>query len=79
MNWFWLRSRRHSHVTAAGGLSHDGVGQPARRRAARRILYALLSVVIAGYCGRVHWFARQHRAGPGRHGGLAVAGVPNEC
>ncbi len=48
MNWFWLRSRRHSRVTSAGGLSHDGAGQPARRRAARWILYALLSVVIAG-------------------------------
>ena len=48
MNWFWLRSRRHSRVSAAGGLSHDGAARPARRRAARRILYAVLSVVMAG-------------------------------
>ena len=25
-----------------------------------------------GCRGRVHWFAGQHRAGPGHHGGLAV-------
>ena len=48
MNWFWLRSRRHSRVTSAGGMSHHGAGQPALRRAARRILYALLGVVMAG-------------------------------
>ena len=48
MNWFWLRGRRHSRVTSADGLPHDGAGRPARRRAARRILYAWLSVVIAG-------------------------------
>ncbi len=48
MNWFWLPRRRHSHVISAGGLSHDGAGRPARRRATRRILYAWLSVVIAG-------------------------------
>ena len=48
MNWFWLRSRRHSRVSAAGGLSHDGAGQPASRRAARQILSAVLSVVMAG-------------------------------
>jgi hypothetical protein len=46
MNWLWLRGRRR--VTSAGGLSHDSVGQPVRRKAARRILSALLSVVIAG-------------------------------
>ena len=48
MNWFWLHSRRHRRVTTADGLSHDDAGRPARRRAARRIWYALLSVVIAG-------------------------------
>jgi len=48
MNWFWLPRRRHSRVISAGGLSHDGAGRPARRRATRRILYAWLSVVIAG-------------------------------
>ena len=45
MNWFWLRSRQ---VTSAGGLAHDSAGQPAWRKAARRIGYALLGVMIAG-------------------------------
>ena len=48
MNWFWLRSRRHSRVSAAGGLSHDGAGRPASRGAARQVLSAVLSVVMAG-------------------------------
>jgi Beta-lactamase enzyme family/ORF 12 gene product N-terminal len=48
MNWFWLHSCRHGLVTSAGGLPHHGAGQPARRRAARRILYALAGMVVAG-------------------------------
>ena len=48
MNWFWLRSRRHRRVTSAGGLAHDSAGQPAWRKAAQRIGYAGLSVVLAG-------------------------------
>ena len=46
MNWFWLRSR-HRRVTSAGGLAHDSAGQPAWRKAARRIGYAWLGVVLA--------------------------------
>ena len=46
MNWFWLRRCRR--VTSAGGLPHNNAGQPAGRKTARRILYAWLSVVIAG-------------------------------
>jgi hypothetical protein len=45
MNWFWLRGNR---VTSAGGLSHDRARHPARRTTSRRMLYALLSVVLAG-------------------------------
>jgi subtilase family serine protease len=45
MNWFWLRGRR---VTAAGAMPHDSAGHPARRKASRRILPAVVSVVIAG-------------------------------
>jgi ORF 12 gene product N-terminal len=48
MNWFWLRSRRHRRVTSAGGLPHDSAGRPAWRKAARRIGYAGLGVVLAG-------------------------------
>ncbi len=48
MNRFWLRGRRQSRVTSADGLPHDGAGHPARRKASRRILCALLSVAIAG-------------------------------
>ena len=47
MNWSWLRGRRR-RVAPAGGLPHDSAAQPARRKAARRILYAWLSVLIAG-------------------------------
>jgi hypothetical protein len=35
-------------VTSAGGLAHDSAGQPAWRKAARRIGYAWLGVVLAG-------------------------------
>ena len=46
MNWFWFRSR-HRRVTSAGGLAHDSAGQPAWRKAARRLGYAWLGVVLA--------------------------------
>ena len=75
MNGFWVGGGRGLHGTLAGGFSPDSAGRPARRKASGRVLCAWLSVVIAGACGRVHWFAGQHRAGPGRHCGLAVAGV----
>jgi flavin-dependent dehydrogenase len=49
MSWFWLRGRRgNRYVTPAAGWRHDGAGQPARRRASRRILAAGLGVVVAG-------------------------------
>ena len=48
MNWFWLRHRRHRRVSSAGGLAHDRASQPAWRKAARRIGYAWLGVVLAG-------------------------------
>jgi hypothetical protein len=47
MNWSWLRGRRR-RVTPAGGLPHDGAGQPARGKAAWPILCGWLTVVIAG-------------------------------
>jgi hypothetical protein len=47
MTWFWLRRCRHRRVTSAGGLAHDSAGQPAGRKAARRIGSAWLSVVLA--------------------------------
>ncbi len=47
MNWFWLGSRRHRRVTAAGGLTYDSAGRLAWRKAARRIGYAGLGVVLA--------------------------------
>jgi hypothetical protein len=47
MNWFWFRSRRHRRVTSAGGLAHDSAVQPAWRKAARRIGYTWLGVVLA--------------------------------
>jgi len=48
MNWFRLRSRRHCRVASAGGLAHGDAERPASRKAARRIGYAWLSVVLAG-------------------------------
>jgi hypothetical protein len=48
MNWFRLRGRRHRRVSSAGGLPHGGAGRLAWRKAARRIGYASLSMVIAG-------------------------------
>lgn len=48
MNWFWLRSRRYRRVTSAGGLAYDSAGRQAWGKAARRIGYAWLGVVLAG-------------------------------
>ena len=48
MNRFWLGGCRGSpRVTSPGASSRDSTGQPARRRAVTRVLFASLSVVIA--------------------------------
>ena len=68
MNWFWLRSRRRSRVSAAGGLSYDGVARTGQEEGGQADLVRLAQRGDGGCRGGVHWFAGQHRAGPGRHG-----------
>ena len=73
MNWFWLRSRRYRRVTSAGGLAYDSAGRPAWGEGGPADRVRLARRGARGGSGRVHWFAGQHRAGPGRHGGLRIA------
>jgi len=47
MNWFWLHRHRGRRATSAGGLPHGSARRLARKKAARRIGYAWLSVVLA--------------------------------
>jgi beta-lactamase class A len=47
MNWSWLRGRRR-RIVPAGSMPHDSAWQPARGEAARRVMCAWLSVVMAG-------------------------------
>jgi hypothetical protein len=68
VNWSWLRGRRR-RVVPAGSLPHHSAWQPARGKAAGRILCAWLSLVIAGVAAGCT--GPPGRTGPARAGPAA--------